>query len=95
MCILLSHRMECLEKVNKREADFLAVDPEDMYVAFNMKNEDFSIFSEIRTVEEPDGKNKTEIISDITIISDFLIFIQLNSDMRESYWCIKTRISKR
>lgn len=47
--------MECLEKVNKREADFLAVDPEDMYVAFHMDNEDFSVFSEIRTVEEPEG----------------------------------------
>lgn len=48
--------MECLEKVRQRQADFLAVDPEDMYVAFNMKNEDFSVFSEIRTVEEPNGK---------------------------------------
>lgn len=48
-------RMECLEKVRQREADFLAVDPEDMYVAFNMKNDDFSVFSEIRTVEEPNG----------------------------------------
>lgn len=24
------NRMECLEKVNRREADFVAVDPEDM-----------------------------------------------------------------
>lgn len=47
--------MECLEKVNRREADFVAVDPEDMYVAFHMNNEDFSVFSEIRTVEEPEG----------------------------------------
>lgn len=47
--------MECLEKVKNREADFLAVDPEDMYVAFQMKNDDFSVFSEIRTVEEPEG----------------------------------------
>lgn len=42
--------MECLEKVQKRQADLLAADPEDMYVAFNLKNEDFSIFSELRTV---------------------------------------------
>lgn len=47
--------MECLDKVNRREADFLAVDPEDMYVAANLNNEDFSIFSQIRTVEEPEG----------------------------------------
>lgn len=49
------HSMDCLEKVNRREADFLAVDPEDMYVAFHMDNEDFSVFSEIRTAEEPEG----------------------------------------
>lgn len=55
-CVPARDRMECLEKVQRREADFLAVDPEDMYVALNMKNEDFSVFSEIRTVEEPDGK---------------------------------------
>lgn len=47
--------MDCLDKVNMREADFLAVDPEDMYVAANLNNEDFSIFSQIRTVEEPEG----------------------------------------
>lgn len=52
---MISLRMECLEKVEKREADFVAVDPEDMYVAFQMKNEDFAVFSEIRTIEEPDG----------------------------------------
>lgn len=47
--------MECLEKLEKRQADFVAVDPEDMYVAFQMKNDDFTVFSEIRTTEEPDG----------------------------------------
>lgn len=52
---MISLRMECLEKVEKREADFVAVDPEDMYVAFQMKNEDFAVFSEIRTIDEPDG----------------------------------------
>lgn len=56
----LSNRMECLNKVNQREADFLAVDPEDMYVAFNMKNEDFSVFSEIRTVEESEAEFRYE-----------------------------------
>ncbi|KAG4077845.1 hypothetical protein HA402_013779, partial [Bradysia odoriphaga] len=44
--------MECLDKVQNRQADFLAADPEDMYIAFNLKNEDFSIFSELRTREE-------------------------------------------
>lgn len=60
-CVAARDRMECLEKVNKREADFVAVDPEDMYVAFQMKNEDFSVFSEIRTVEEPEGKARWHI----------------------------------
>lgn len=50
--------MECLEMVENRKADFLAVEPEDMYVAFQMKNEDFSVFSEIRTVDEPDGNQQ-------------------------------------
>jgi len=59
-CVPARDRMECLEKVNRREADFLAVDPEDMYVAFRMKNEDFSVFSEIRTVEEPDAEFRYE-----------------------------------
>lgn len=56
ICVPARDRIQCLEKVNKREADFVAVDPEDMYIAFQMKNEDFSVFSEIRTVEEPDGE---------------------------------------
>lgn len=42
--------MECLDKVQNREADLVAADPEDMYVAFQRKNEDFSVFSELRTV---------------------------------------------
>lgn len=52
--------MDCLDKVNQREADFLAVDPEDMYVAFNMQNEDFSVFSEIRTIEESEAEFRYE-----------------------------------
>lgn len=44
--------MACLQLVEDRRADFVAVDPEDMYVALNMKNEDFAVFSEIRTREE-------------------------------------------
>lgn len=36
-------------------ADFGTVDPEDMYVAGNVPNQDFAIFEEIRTKEEPDG----------------------------------------
>lgn len=41
--------------VNEREADFVIADPEDMYVAANLNNEDFLVFAQIRTVEEPEG----------------------------------------
>lgn len=81
--------MECLEKVNKHEADFLAVDPEDMYVAFHMDNEDFSVFSEIRTVEEPDGIIHFHFILlqpvysiDIDIDSIVYFFFMLLADFR-------------
>lgn len=62
--------MECLEKVENQEADFLAVDPEDMHVAFQIKNDHFSVFSEIRTVEEPDGKHLNELHSINTFKTD-------------------------
>ncbi|XP_055585665.1 transferrin [Uranotaenia lowii] len=59
-CVSARDRMECLEKVNLREADFVAVDPEDMYVAYHMANQDFSVFSEFRTLEEPKAEFRYE-----------------------------------
>jgi len=47
--------MECIEKIKQHEADFLTVDPEDMYVAKKEPDGDFAIFEEIRTKEEPEG----------------------------------------
>lgn len=47
--------MECIQKIKQREADFLTVDPEDMYVAKNVPEQDFAVFEEIRTREEPEG----------------------------------------
>ncbi|KAJ6639558.1 Transferrin [Pseudolycoriella hygida] len=76
-CILGRDKMECLEKVQNRQADFLAADPEDMYVAFKRKNEDFSIFSELRTREEPSAEFRYEGIiltrknNDINSTADF------------------------
>lgn len=55
-CVPARDRMECLELIEKRQADVLAVDPEDMYVAYHMKNEDFRVISEFRTEVEKDGK---------------------------------------
>lgn len=54
-CVQARDRMECLSVIKDRKADFMAVDPEDMYVAFKMQNQDFSVFSEIRTLEEPEA----------------------------------------
>nr|AAL58078.1 transferrin precursor [Aedes aegypti] len=59
-CIAGRDRMECLEKVKAREADFVAVDPEDMYVAYHMANQDFSVFTEFRTLEEPKAEFRYE-----------------------------------
>ncbi|XP_055712352.1 transferrin [Phlebotomus papatasi] len=59
-CIPGRDRMECLDIVNKRKADFMAVDPEDMYVAYKMNNQDFAVFSEIRTLEEPQAEFRYE-----------------------------------
>lgn len=53
------YRMECIDKIKQRQADFVPVDPEDMYVAAKSPNEDFAVFEEIRTLEEPEGKTKT------------------------------------
>lgn len=71
--------MECLEKVEKQEADFLAVDPEDMYVAFQIKNDHFSVFSEIRTVEEPDGNN---LLNDTKLENSITFSLFLKAEFR-------------
>lgn len=59
-CVRGRDRMDCLAKVKDRKADFMIVDPEDMYVAFRMQNEDFSVFSEIRSLAEPDSAFRYE-----------------------------------
>lgn len=48
--------MECLYQVQQRQADLVPVDPEDMYVATNIPNQDFVVFQEYRTEDEPDGE---------------------------------------
>lgn len=91
-CVAGRDRMECLEKVEKREADFVAVDPEDMYVAFQMKNEDFSVFSEIRNVDEPNGNMRWRHPVIIPAIHcSISIPGQHNFATKESFWCIRIR----
>lgn len=50
-----SYRYECIEKIKKRLADFATVDPEDMYIAAKQPDQDFAVFEEIRTRDEPEG----------------------------------------
>uniref|UniRef100_A0A240PK04 Transferrin n=1 Tax=Anopheles christyi TaxID=43041 RepID=A0A240PK04_9DIPT len=52
-CVGGIDRLDCLRKVQNREADYLVADPEDVYVASHFDNADFVVFSELRTAEEP------------------------------------------
>jgi ABC-type phosphate/phosphonate transport system substrate-binding protein len=51
-CVAGRDRVDCLDIVEHRKADFMAVDPEDLYLAFKKKNEDFAVFSDIRSQQE-------------------------------------------
>ncbi|XP_052866400.1 transferrin [Anopheles cruzii] len=59
-CVAGNDRLDCLRKVQARDADFLAVDPEDVYVALQMDNTDFGVFAEVRTLEEPAAEFRYE-----------------------------------
>lgn len=52
-CVSGLDRTECLRMVRNRQADYVMADPEDLYVAMNMENQDFVVFVEQRTTEEP------------------------------------------
>uniref|UniRef100_A0A182W5Q6 Transferrin n=1 Tax=Anopheles minimus TaxID=112268 RepID=A0A182W5Q6_9DIPT len=52
-CVAGIDRLDCLRKVQNRQADYLVADPEDVYVASHFDNQDFTVFSELRTAEEP------------------------------------------
>ncbi|XP_026466165.1 transferrin-like [Ctenocephalides felis] len=59
-CIEGRDRIECLDKIIERQADFAAVDPEDMYVAYHLPNQDFEVIKEIRTKDEPQAEFRYE-----------------------------------
>lgn len=59
-CVPGRDRVDCLDIVERREADFMAVDPEDLYLALKKKNEDYSVFSDIRTKEEEKAQFRYE-----------------------------------
>lgn len=61
-CVAGRDRVECLDMVERRIADFMAADPEDLYLAFKQKNEDFTVFADIRTKEEMRAEFRYEAI---------------------------------
>lgn len=66
-CISGRDRYECIEKVGRKEADVVAVDPEDMYLA--AKNLDlapkagYNVVEQVRTKEEPDAMYRYEAVA--------------------------------
>lgn len=49
-------RLDCMTRMKEHTADWEAVDPEDMYIAAKRFGDAFSVVKEIRTKEEPDGR---------------------------------------
>nr|AAN03488.1 transferrin [Mastotermes darwiniensis] len=62
-CVAARDRVDCLEKIQHRQADFVPVDPEDMYIASKIPHQDFTIFKEIRTKEEPNEEFRYEAVA--------------------------------
>ncbi|KAM3958947.1 transferrin [Aphomia sociella] len=61
-CVPARDRVECLSYVQQRQADFVPVDPEDMYVAAKLPNQDFVLFQEYRTDDEPDAEFRYQAV---------------------------------
>nr|BBE27867.1 transferrin [Locusta migratoria] len=62
-CVPARDRLECLDKVHTHKADFVPVDPEDMYIAANNGDNHFAVFKEIRTKEEPNEEFRYEAVA--------------------------------
>nr|AGI17578.1 transferrin [Pyrrhocoris apterus] len=62
-CVPARDRIECISKVKDHEADFEAVEPEDMYIAAQLADDSFSVFKEIRTKLEPQAEFRYEAVS--------------------------------
>ncbi|XP_071625718.1 transferrin 1 [Temnothorax longispinosus] len=65
-CISGRDRYDCIERVGRKEADIVAVDPEDMYLA--AKNQlaekaGYTIVEQVRTKEEPDAIYRYEAVA--------------------------------
>lgn len=55
-CVSGRDRIACVDMIEQGKADVLASEPEDMYMAYHTKIDDFKVVSEIRTKEDKDGK---------------------------------------
>ncbi|XP_012288841.1 transferrin isoform X2 [Orussus abietinus] len=65
-CISGRDRFECVEKVGRKEADVVAVDPEDMYLAAKSALADqagYNVVEQIRTKEEPEEPYRYEAVA--------------------------------
>ena len=66
-CISGRDRYECIERVGRKEADVVAVDPEDMYLAIKdnalAAKAGYSVVEQVRTKEEPDAVYRYEAVA--------------------------------
>ncbi|XP_014488934.1 PREDICTED: transferrin [Dinoponera quadriceps] len=65
-CISGRDRYDCVERVGKKEADIVAVDPEDMYLAAKNKLAEtagYNVVEQVRTKEEPDAIYRYEAVA--------------------------------
>lgn len=65
-CISGRDRYDCIERVGKKEADIVAVDPEDMYLAAKNKLAEqagYNVIEQVRTKEEPEAIYRYEAVA--------------------------------
>ncbi|KAK7789570.1 hypothetical protein R5R35_010076 [Gryllus longicercus] len=61
-CVKARDRVDCLEKVGHGQADIMAADPEDMYLATSA-DVPFTVFKEVRTTLEPAEEFRYEAVA--------------------------------
>ncbi|XP_075158794.1 transferrin-like [Haematobia irritans] len=59
-CVSGRDRIACLDMIHEGKADVLASEPQDMYVAYHTKNDDYKVISEIRTKEDNEAPFRYE-----------------------------------
>lgn len=62
-CISGRDRYDCVERVGRKEADIVAVDPEDMYLAAKNKLTEYSVVEQVKTKEEPEAIYRYEAVA--------------------------------